>query len=747
MMKYLKIFTPKFHYEFIVVLWVAAAVLGLVYLLQAGHPFKIGETSNPLAESTLAQNTIKKIFPYSGSSLFIFYENNKLTVNNADFESYINKSLSHLKNLSFKNRVTSPYKNSKQISENKHAAYAVMETNLSADKLASSIDEIRNALGKSNKFTTLLGGEAAFIADVTQLSKSNLIRGELIALPICFIAMIFIFGSLTSALVTIASGIISIIIINACLNLLGHYIDLSIYVVNIASLLGLGLCLDYSLLIIYRFHEEWPCYTACKPTIRITLENSGRAIIFSGFIFLISMASLMFFPNNVLRSMGIASIFIVSITMLCSLTFIPSMLCLVVRGHPDVTRANQSSEGEIENHNWYQLALLVMKYPFVFCVGVILILVFLGYPFLNVKLNNSDAKVLPAWTESRKIVDNFEKYFNAEKLEPMIILFKAKDKNILNRDNIAALYDYAQRLKKDTRVKNVSSIVSMNSTFNKKEYQQLYQSSKLPFNDYETQVFHSIVKGRYTVMNVTSKYSKDDKRNAALVKTIRNNSIGNHITKQVTGFSANTLDSIDSIYQLFFKIVIFISIVTYLALLFLLRSLILPLKAIVMNLLSLSVCYGMLVFIFQEGHFARLLGFESVGFTDMNLPILIFFVLYGLSMDYEIFLLARIHEFYVKTKDNTLSIALGIERSAKIITSAAVILVIVSSAFVTSDLVFIKAFGLSVALAIIVDTTLIRLLLVPATMRLFGDSNWYIPKWLDRVLPKFNFHEEPKCKI
>jgi RND superfamily putative drug exporter len=166
-----------------------------------------------------------------------------------------------------------------------------------------------------------------------------------------------------------------------------------------------------------------------------------------------------------------------------------------------------------------------------------------------------------------------------------------------------------------------------------------------------------------------------------------------------------------------------------------------------MNLMSLSVCYGMLVFIFQEGHFSTILGFESGGFTDMNLPIIIFFILFGLSMDYEIFLLTRIQEYYNKTKDNAQSVALGVAKSARIITSAAVILVVVTSAFVTADLVFIKAFGLGTALAIIVDTTLIRLLLVPATMHLLGDWNWYIPKWLDKILPNINFEEERSCEI
>lgn len=257
----------------------------------------------------------------------------------------------------------------------------------------------------------------------------------------------------------------------------------------------------------------------------------------------------------------------------------------------------------------------------------------------------------------------------------------------------------------------------------------------MPFSLYERYMFEQSTKNPYTVMTVISKYSKDDKRNFELIKKIRSDKLGNHLTKEVTGRSAEIIDTLDIVYVLFIKVIIIISIVTYLTLVWLLRSIVLPLKAILMNFLSLSVCYGMLVFIFQEGHFAQLLHFKPLGFTDMNLPILIFFALFGLSMDYEVFLLTRIREYYLQTGDNTKSVALGLEKSARIISSAALIVVIVAGAFVTADIVFIKAFGLGTALAIAVDASLIRLLLVPATMRLLGEWNWYIPQWLDKLLP------------
>ncbi len=354
----------------------------------------------------------------------------------------------------------------------------------------------------------------------------------------------------------------------------------------------------------------------------------------------------------------------------------------------------------------------------------------------------SDAKILPTWTESRKVLDQFDANFNSNELSPINIVLTAKNNSIYSDANISALYDYAKRLQRDKRVDRVNSIVTLQKDMTKQQYQQIYGSSRQPFTEYQKQFLKSAAHGKYTIMSVVSKYSKDDKRNFELIRDIRQQKVGNGISKHVGGVSAEIIDTMDIVYSLFVKVVIFISIFTYIVLCMLLRSVILPLKAIMMNLLSLSVCYGMLVFIFQEGHFAHLLHFKALGFTDLNLPILLFFVLFGLSMDYEVFLLTRIREFYEQTGDNTKSVALGLERSARIITSAALIMIIVTAAFVTADIVFIKAFGLGAALAIAVDASLIRLLLVPATMRLMGDWNWYMPKWLDRILPDLHFDRE-----
>lgn len=737
------LFTKEERRWMIVFCWIAAAVFCLWYLPHAGKPFKMDNISDPKAESTVAAKIMENQFPYGGGKVFILYKNNKLNVNNATFRSELNKSLDGAKKLSFEHRVISPYENSHQIADNQHVAYAVIETTDKAEIIANSINQINLALGEPKHLQLYLGGEPSYTADVNMLSEKNLVRGELIALPICLVALVFVFSGVLTALMTVFTGAINILIITTILYWLGHKMDLSIFVLNIATMLGLGLSLDYTMLITYRFREEYARCHDYYHAIRMTLGTAGISVFFSGLIFLISIASLVFFPINVLYSIGIGGIVVVVVTLLSSVTFLPAMLSLFEKY---ITKSNaqlvQLSSEDVHNHKWYSFSMLVMRFPFTFMLPTILLLLFLGYPFLHVKINSSDAKILPTWTESRRVMDEFNQNFNQNDLTPINIVLTAKNKSILSSKNVGAIYDYTQRLKKDNRIERVTSIVTLKDGLNKQQYQQIYRSSKLPFDDYQNQLVKSMANGKYAVISIISKYTKDDKRNFELIDTIRKQTVGNGITKVVGGQSAEIIDTMNIVYHLFIKVFLFISVFTYIVLCLLLRSIILPLKAIMMNLLSLSVCYGMLVFIFQEGHLANFLHFKALGFTDLNLPILLFFVLFGLSMDYEVFLLTRIKEFYDLTGDNTKSVALGLERSARIITSAALIMVIVLGAFVTADIVFIKAFGLGAALAIAIDASLIRLLLVPATMRLLGDWNWYLPKWLDRILPHWQFDKE-----
>lgn len=728
---------------FILILWVILVCIALPFLPFANKPFKIGGITDPNVESSEAENIMLKKLPYGGSRFFILYESEKYQATDSKFISEVNKSLSGLKDFPLSHRIISPFQNPRQISDDKHSAYAMVVLDKAPDESANYAEQFRQLLGTPKSLKMYVGGEPFYISDVKKLSRTDLLRADVVAIPISILTLILIFGTVIAGLLPVICGLFTITIIIAFLYFLGHYFELSIFVLNIATMLGLGLSLDYTLLIVSRFREELSNGRTNKEAISITLETAGKAVFFSGIAVLISMAALLLFPVNILYSIGIGGVIVVIMSILTALFFLPSLL---IRLGKNVNRlAFFSRRPAAKNPRktfWFRIAMGIMRRPLIVFFPTMLFLILLGYPFLHVKINRPDPKILPTWVESRQLLDKFHEKFNANDLTPIFVVAESNSKSITSSKNISALYDFSHDLENDKRVEHISSIVNLDPKISKKQYQVLYQSDALTPS--QKNFFDQSTNGRFSVITVVSKYPDNSEQTFKLVKKIRDSHVGNHIKIQVGGYSAVIIDTIQSVYKRFFFIIVLISVITYIVLLILLRSIFLPLKAIIMNFLSLSVSYGMLVFIFQEGHFSHLLNFKMQGFTDLNLPILLFCGIFGLSMDYEVFLLSRIKEFYERTGDNNLSVALGLERSARVITSAALIVVLVASSFVTANILFVKAFGLATALAVAVDASVIRLLLVPATMRLLGKWNWYLPAWLDRILPKSTF--TPKGK-
>lgn len=725
----------------ILIVWLAFALISLPYLFSANKFFKIGGVTDAHVESTLAENLMRDKLPYGGTRIYVLYKSNTLKTTDPKFFAEVRKSLNGLKSFSLPYQLIEPYKNLRQIAADKKAVYVMIILKKPAEEAASWMPELHTKLGKPKSLEMYIGGDASFVEDIKEISRTDLLRAELIAIPISIIALVFVFGALVAGLVPIFSGFISVSIVIGIMYWLGHTLELSIFILNISTMLGLGLTLDYTLLIVNRFREELSHGQTSKEAMAISLATAGKSVFFSGVAVFISLSALLFFPVNVLYSIGIGGMIVVLIAITSALVFLPALLIILGKYVNAGSLIKKRSATATQESIWFKLSMGIMRRPLMIFFPTIIFLLMLGYPFLHVKINLVDPTMLPVWADSHQLVDQFKKEFNANELTPIFIVAEGKNKSILSPNNISSLYDFVSLLKKDSRVNYIDSIVSLDTKMKKKQYQHLYQ---LPFTSLSPPIKNFIKQStvnQYTVMTVISQYPVNDQTTFDLVNTIRSAQIGNQITHQVTGISAFIMDTINSIYMRFFMLIGVVSVITYCVLLVLLRSVFLPLKAIIMNFLSLMVSYGMLVYIFQEGHFSHLLDFKMLGFTDMNLPIVLFFGLFGLSMDYEVFLLTRIKEFYEITGDNTRSIALGLEKSARVISSAALIIVLVAGAFVTADIIFVKAFGLGLALAIAVDASIIRILLVPATMRLMGSWNWYLPKWLDKILPNIKMSD------
>ncbi|HYY89091.1 MAG TPA: MMPL family transporter, partial [Chloroflexota bacterium] len=302
-------------------------------------------------------------------------------------------------------------------------------------------------------------------------------------------------------------------------------------------------------------------------------------------------------------------------------------------------------------------------------------------------------------------------------------------------DHLPGLVDFIRRVQADPRVARVQSAISLDPRLSVQQYQLLYADAEHIGDLYARAAVQASVRGDVLVARVTSRYGQTDDRSKDLVRAMRATPAPPGVHLLVSGGTAGVVDYADRLYAQFPAAALFVVCAIYLVLLFTFRSVVIPAKAIMMNVLSILASYGALVVIFQEGALADLLHFRPLGFVEASLPILMFCVLFGLSMDYEVFLLSRIQEAHARGDDNRSSVAGGLERSGRIITSAAAIVVLVSLSFVAADIVLIKALGMGTAIAVLLDATVVRALLVPATMRLLGDWNWWAPGWLRRRLP------------
>jgi RND superfamily putative drug exporter len=368
-----------------------------------------------------------------------------------------------------------------------------------------------------------------------------------------------------------------------------------------------------------------------------------------------------------------------------------------------------------------------MRRAIVVFVAVLLVLLALGTPFLSVRLAAPDASILPTKTPSRQAYNLLIQRFDLEESTPVEIAVETPG-SPLTPTNLTALDRYVRRLEADPRVRSVQSIVSLDPRLSLPQYKLLYAHLDLINDPYFAEAMHALAGDGVTLVQVVSRYPYLDPRSESLIESIRNTPPGGGLRVLVDGGTAAIMDYVNALYGVFPYAALVVALVTYLVLMFLFRSVVLPLKALLMNTLSILASYGALVFIFQQGHFSHLLNFTPLGFVEASSPILLFCALFGLSMDYEVFLLSRIREAYEERGDNTTAVALGLERSGGIITSAAAIVVLVSSAFASADMLLVKALGVGMAIAVLLDATLVRGLLVPAAMRLLGDLNWWWPK-------------------
>ncbi|MGI5150056.1 MMPL family transporter [Plantactinospora sp. CA-294935] len=557
-----------------------------------------------------------------------------------------------------------------------------------------------------------VAGAEAVSAQISEEAAADFVRAELLVVPLMFLLLYALYRRARLALLTLGVGLFSVLGTLAGLRLLANLTEVSSFAANITLVMGIGLGVDYCLFVIARFREELAAGTPVPHAVATTVRTAGRTVIFSGLTVAASLSVLLVFPYSFLRSFAYAGVLVVAMAVVGSLTLLPAALAAL---GPRAVR--RGSAPGAPGRRWHRFGARVMRRPLPFAVAGLLLVGTLGAPALGLRIGLPDDRVLPPSASTRQAYDQLRANFAQEPNDAIQVI--APD----GRPDAAA--GYAAELSR------IDGVVQVNSAVGIFADGALVRAAPRP------ERLTSPDGTRLEAIPTRDVLAGTEV--PALVERIRATPTP-YDRVVVGGYPAELTDFRSTLMQRVPLVVVLILTITFVLLFLMSGSLLIPVKATVLNLLSLSVMFGALVFVFQEGAFSSLLGFTPIGTLDPAFPILMFCVAYGLSMDYEVFMLSRIKERYEVTGDNTRAVLEGLQRSGPLITAAAVILAASFSLYATGRVMYLQMIGVGVAIAILVDATVIRAVLVPAFMRLAGRANWWAPAPLRRLQRRIDPH-------
>ena len=560
-----------------------------------------------------------------------------------------------------------------------------------------------------------VGGEYAVFAEVNDTIEKDLLRAESLAFPITAVLLILVFGSAIAASLPLLVGVLSILGTFLTLQVLHGFTDVSVFAVNLATSLGLGLGIDYALFIVTRFREELAAGRDVPDAVTETVRTAGRTVLFSAVTVGLSLASMLVFPLFFLKSFAYAGIAAVLFALLGALVVLPAALAALGervntldlrRPLRRALRLSPPQPKELHDGLWHRIAVTVMKRPVSIGTSVVLLLVLLGLPFANVVFGLPDDRVLPKSAQAHEVAQDIREHFAGQESFAMPVVLQGA-----SSDTAA----YA------TQLSSISGVARVDAASGRYIDGRKVAAGIPGYRE-----------GTTERLSVVPSIEARGPQGERLVTALR--AVDAPGTALFSGVAADLVDTKSSLGHRLPLALGLVLTATFVLLFLFTGSVVIPIKALVLNVLSLSATFGLMVWVFQEGHLANLIGDPIVtGTLDTTTPILMFCVLFGLSMDYEVFLLSRIKEEWDMTGDNEYAVAIGLERTGALVTAAAALLAMVFLSFVTSGISFIKLLGLGTALAVLVDATLIRGALVPAFMRLMGERNWWAPAWAKRL--------------
>ena len=723
----------------IVAAWAVLILLAIPLAPRAPGALSAGGFILDDLESARAKQLLQAELGVEPSAFVLVYTSDTMTAGSPAWLAAVNAATKDVATAPNVTRVVSHVLAPSQVSADGHTAYDIVFLDVPPDDSPDAIPPVEARLHDVPGLRVQIAGGPAFYGDVQAVTETDLRRSEIISLPLAALALVLVFGSLVAAGVPLAVGGASVLIALAGIFIVASVVPMSIFVLNLATLLGLGLGVDYSLLMTSRFREELARRDGpdrVAEAVRVTVATAGRAVFFSGLTVLLGLLGLVLFEFMILRSVGIAGALVVGLAVAAAITLLPAILAILGTRIDRLAVRRVAVEPGADGP-WARLARRVMRHPVAVLIPTLSLLLILGLPFLHVRFNAPDATILPASVPSREAYDTLAREFGEGAFAPLVIAVRTTG-DATSPANVALLYEYSRRLAADPRVSQVSSLVDVDPRLSLAQYQLLYSAPGGPPDRFVATALGATTAGNLTAFTVYTPFGPNREEGRALVRELRDPASPlappAGVSVLVGGGAADVDDVVSRVWSDFPRTALFIVLSTFLVLFVLLRSVVLPVKALVMNTLSIVASFGALVWIFQDGNLSSVLGFQPLGFVETTQPVILFCVLFGLSMDYEVFLLSRMKEVWDRTGDNTEAVARGLERSGRIVSSAALVVVVVAGSFAFADIVLIKALGLGVAIAVALDATIVRALLVPATMRLLGKWNWWVPRRLDRAL-------------
>ncbi|WP_406416014.1 MMPL family transporter [Streptomyces sp. NBC_01614] len=723
-------------------LLVALVITALAVLAGSGVADRLGSGGweDPNAESTYATKALEREFPASQPNLLLLVDAGDASVDDPAVAAEARRIVARLAGEKGITGVGSYWQADPSAApalraEDGHEALIAARITGEEKEAGETLDRIAPEFrGAHGPVDVRVGGPVAVRHEMQTIIQEDLIRAEVIALPVTLVLLVMVFGSAVAALLPLGIGIVAILGTNAVLRGLTEVTDVSVFAMNLTTALGLGLAVDYALFIVRRFREELTTGAEPLTAVGTTLRTAGRTVLFSALTVAVSLAAMLLFPQYFLRSFAYAGIAVVLLAAAAALILLPAALVLLghrvnsldlrrlfrrgrrASGQQDAKASTQEPgtsgtsvtsgtpgttgpSGASEAKAWARTANLVMRRAPFFALGTTAVLVLLGLPFLGVKFGTADDRQLPSSAESHVVQQHIRDGFPGSPGGGLEVLAEG-------RATQAQYADYKQRIAALPEVLRVDG---------------------------------PLVRGDSAYFTVLPKGEAVDDPAQRLVDELRATQAP--FDTKVTGAAAVLVDSKDAIAERLPLAAACIAIVTLLLVFLLTGSVLIPIQAVLLNALSLTAMFGAVVWIFQDGHLSGLLGFTTPGSIETTLPVLMFCVAFGLSMDYGVFLLSRIKEEYDTTGDHDQAVRHGLQRTGGLITAAAVILAVVMVAIGTSRVTNTKMLGLGIALAVLMDAMIVRSLLVPAVMRLTGRATWWAPGPLRRFHERFGVSE------